>query len=135
MRHIMLAVAVATLTSACGGGSDSASAPGEAAPAAAKAEELPLRSGDVWEVDPQSNGSAQMLAYLNGLHAFVRQGDDIYTATTRLSNVKEDGGVLTAKLLGGIEAKLEDKDNQHTLTFSSGQSASLRQHQAAGAQQ
>ena len=104
MRYIMLAVAVAALTSACGGGSDSASAPGASAPAA-KAQELPLRRGDVWEVDPESPGSAQMLAYLNGLHAFVRQGDEIYTATTRLSDVKEEGGILTAKLLGGIEAR------------------------------
>lgn len=132
MRSTIFVVALAALASACGG-SESGSAPQGAA--TAKAEELPLRRGDVWEVDPEGPADAQMLAYLNGLHAFVRQGDALYTATTRITEVQEDAGVLTARLGGGVEARLESKDNQPLLTFSSGPSARLRAHQPPGEKQ
>lgn len=129
MKKTWFVAAVAALASACGGSDPQEAAAGAAA---TETEELPLRRGDVWEVDPKAPGEAQMLAYLNGLHAFVRQGDEIYTATTRLTEVKSEGGVLTAKLGGGLEAKLEQHDEKSMLTFSSGQSATLREHQAPG---
>lgn len=131
MKTTMLVLAAA-LVAACGGSDPAGSA---AAPSAAKTEELPLRRGDVWEVDPASPADAQMLAYMYGLHSFVRQGDDLFTATTRLTNVKEDGAALIASLGAGLEARIEERDGKSVLAFSSGPIATLRPHQAPGEQQ
>lgn len=127
MKSTMLVFAAAALLAACGG-SDPA---GSSQAPAAQTKELPKR-GDVWEVDPASPADAQMLAYMHGLHSFVRQGDDLYTATTRLANVKEDGAALVASLGGGLEARIEERDGKSVLAFSSGPVAVLRQHQAPG---
>lgn len=133
MKNRIVVLATAALLSACGG-SDPAAPESVTAAAAAQAESLPRR-GDVWEVDPESATDAQVLAYLYGLHAFVRQGDELYTATTRLTEVREDGEVLIAALGGGLEARVEQRDDKPVLSFSSGSVATLREHQEAGEQQ
>jgi hypothetical protein len=126
MKKRLVVLATAALMSACGG-SDPAAPENATAAAAAETESLPSR-GDVWEVDPESATDAQVLAYLYGLHAFVRQGDDLYTATTRLTEVREDGEILVASLGGGLEARVESKDDKAVLSFSSGSVATLREH-------
>lgn len=136
MKRTMLVFAAAGLLNACGGSDPADSSDSSAsAPAAAETEQLPLRRGDVWEVDPASSADAQMLAYMHGLHSFVRQGDELYTATTRLTDVKEDGAALVASLGGGLEARIEERDGKSVLAFSSGPVATLRPHQVPGEQQ
>ena len=120
-------MAAALCLSACGGSDPGTSSTSSTTAAQA---ELPRR-GDVWEVDPASPADAQMLAYMYGLHSFVRQGDDLYTANSRLANVKEDGAALVASLGDGLEARIEERAGKPVLAFSSGPIATLRQHQAA----
>ncbi len=127
MKKSMVVLVAATLASACGG-SDSTESNDASAVAAAETEALPRR-GDVWEIDPQSQTDAQVFAYLYGLHAFVRQGDEVYTATTRLGEVREDGEILVAALGGGLEARIESDADKPALTFSNGAVAMLREHQ------
>jgi hypothetical protein len=126
MKSSIVILAAAALLSACGGGSE----PGTSSKSSAAEAELPLRRGDVWEVDPASAADAQALAYLYGLHAFVRQGDGLFTANTRLTNVKKEGDVLVASLGDGVEARLEERDGKSVLAFSTGPVATLREHQA-----
>lgn len=127
VKKSIVVLAATALVSACGG-SDSTESSSTPAAAAAETEALPRR-GDVWEIDPQSQTDAQVYAYLYGLHAFVRQGDEVYTATTRLGEVREDGEILVAALGGGLEARIESGAEKPALTFSNGAVAMLREHQ------
>jgi hypothetical protein len=131
MRTTTAILAAAALLSACGA-SDSSTSSGTAPGApAAEAESLPS-GGKVWEVDPASPPEAQMLAYLYGLHAFVLDGDEVFTATVRLGEVREDGSALVARLGEGLEARFEERDGKAVLAFSSGPVAMLRPHQDPG---
>ena len=92
---------------------------------------MPTHRGDVWEIDPGAPAEAQVLAYLNGLHAFVRKGEDIYSGTTKL-RTQTEGGALVITLAGNSTARLMDADDGQALVFADGAKAALRAHQDAG---
>ncbi|HZF26393.1 MAG TPA: hypothetical protein VEZ88_09035 [Steroidobacteraceae bacterium] len=116
---------LALCLAACGGGSSSSTASTKS-----EAATLPTMRGDVWEIDPGAPGDAQALAYLYGLASFVRQGDDLYSGTTRLKSVSREGSALVVKLDGELTARIEERDGHSMLTFSNGKSGQLREHQA-----
>jgi len=118
---------LALCLAACGGGSSSSSTAN--AGAKAEAATLPTMRGDVWEIDPGASGDAQAIAHLYGLASFVRQGDELYNGTTRLSSVTRDGSALVVKLDGDLSARIEERDGHSMLTFSNGKSGQLREHQ------
>lgn len=128
-------LSVAGLVAACGGsgeaGPGGAGAGAGAAAPAAETKSLP-RGGDVWEIDPAATPDAQVLAYLHGLHTFVRAGDNVFTATTRLTDVREDGSALVIRLDTGLEARIDETSGSRSLKFSSGPSAALREHKKQG---
>ncbi|MGE0581120.1 MAG: hypothetical protein AB7P31_03125 [Steroidobacteraceae bacterium] len=91
---------------------------------------LPGSGGDVWSIDPASPPDAQVLAFLYGMHRFVLDDDEIYTATTKLEPAPAEGAVAAAKLAGDLALRIEAQGGQPILVFSSGQRAPLRKYQA-----
>jgi len=124
--RLAAAACLASLLSACGGG-----APTGDAATSSEAASIPTHRGDVWEVDPGAPVEAQVIAYLNGLHAFVRTGDDIYTGTTRL-RTQSEGHALVVSLSGNATARIEKSESGEALVFANGVTAALRPHQDAG---
>lgn len=119
----LAAAALLLVLTACGGG-----APGDAAnPSAAS---LPTSRGDVWAIDPAAPPDVQVLAFLNGVHRFVLNDEEIYTATTRLDTAKVEGAVTSARLAGDLQLRIETQDAQPILVFSSGPRGPLRLYEA-----
>ncbi|MGJ5814432.1 hypothetical protein [Paludibaculum fermentans] len=90
----------------------------------------PARSGDVWEVDraagrPDMPGA--VLAYVNGLHLIVVDGNEVYAGMTPMkAETRSDGG-RAIQLANGLEAVLtQDGPDRMQLRFSSGESIGLR---------
>jgi len=123
---VKAALAAATLLfalAACSGG-----APGDAAnPSAAS---LPASRGEVWTLDPAAPPDVQVLAFLNGVHRFVLNDDEIYTATTRLDTARVDGALISARLAGELQLRIETQGTQPILVFSSGPRGPLRPYEA-----
>lgn len=95
-----------------------------------EAASVPTRSGEVWEVD-SSAGRAAMpgatLAYVNGLHVMVIDGDEVYAGMTRLKAQRRSGGARALKLSNGLEAEIVPAGEQRAeLRFSSGEAVALR---------
>lgn len=121
-QALMLALALAGLSS-CGRSGDSAGV------------RAPARSGEVWELDraagrPDMPGA--VLAYVNGLHLIVVDGNDIYAGMTPMrAEARSDGG-RAIKLANGLEAVLmKDGPERMQLKFSSGESIGLRKKEEA----
>lgn len=84
----------------------------------------------MWELDraagrPDMPGA--VLAYVNGLHLIVVDGNDIYAGMTPLkAEARSDGG-RAIRLANGLEAVLTlDGPERMQLKFSSGESIGLR---------
>jgi hypothetical protein len=103
----------------CGGGADSG-------PATARA---PSSAGDVWEVDPAADRSAlpgALLAYVNGLHVVVLDGDKAYAGMTRLEAERGANGGRAFSLANGLTAEVVNEGEATRLRFSSGEAVPLR---------
>jgi len=112
---------------ACGG-----DAPSEGTATASAPAKVPASRGELWIVSADSPVEAQVLAYVHGLHAFVRNGDEVYSGTSRLKNVDHEGEALVIGLDGGLTARIEPSGDAEALVFSSGPRATL-QHPTAEA--
>ena len=113
---------LAAALAACGGG-------GGAAPAASRA---PARSGDVWEIanpDDRKAAAGAALAFVNGLHVMVVDGNRAWAGMTELEAEKGAGGARTFHLAGGLTADLVKAGDSLELRFSSGQSVALRKRE------
>jgi hypothetical protein len=92
----------------------------------------PTRSGEVWQVDPAADRAATagaVLAYVNGLHVIVLDGDDVYAGMSSMKAPPQpDGRVVT--IGPGLEARLVAAGPERTeLRFSTGESvAMVRKH-------
>lgn len=95
----------------------------------------PARSGDVWVVDSaasRAEAPGAMLAFVNGLHVMVIDGDDIYAGTTKLRlHPSPDGGRMM-DLGGGQTARLVQSGAGYELHFSSGETVRLRKQSDNG---
>lgn len=89
----------------------------------------PARSGEVWEIDRAAGRPAMpgaVLAYVNGLHLIVVDGNEIYAGMTSLkAEARSDGG-RAIKLSNGLEAVLTPAgDDRMRLSFSTGEAVDL----------
>jgi len=97
--------------------------------AAASVETPPSRAGQVWEADraeDRANAPATMLAFVNGLHVMVLDGDDAYAGMTRLHAAPTADGKRAIPLANGLGAELVPVGEVMELRFSSGESLPLR---------
>lgn len=109
--------------SACDRGADSA---GEVARA-------PTRAGEVWELDGsvgREGSPAAMLAYVNGLHVLVLDGNEAFAGMTRLRAEAGPSGAKTFKLADGLTAELAPAGDAMELRFSTGESIPMRRREA-----
>jgi hypothetical protein len=109
--------AAALLLAACGGGES------------ASVARAPARSGDVWELDraeDRATAQAALLAYVNGLHVMVLDGNTAYAGMTRLEAAKGTDGNQTLTLANGLKAELVRAGEAVELRFSSGELVPLR---------
>jgi hypothetical protein len=113
----MGAASAALILSACGGGESGSVA------------RAPARSGDVWELDrteDRATAQAALLAYVNGLHVMVLDGNTAYAGMTRLEAAKGADGNQTLTLANGLKAELVRAGEAVELRFSSGELVPLR---------
>lgn len=89
----------------------------------------PTRGGEVWELDRAAGRPAMpgaVLAYVNGLHLIVVDGNDVYAGMTPLKAETRDGGARALHLANGLDAVLTPAgDGRMRLSFSSGESVDL----------
>lgn len=93
----------------------------------------PARAGEVWEIDRAADRAAApaaLLAYVNGLHVMVLDGDDAYAGMTRLRAGSGTNGARTLKLAGGTEVELVAAGDAVELRFAGGEAISLRRQAA-----
>ena len=122
--RLLIATVVQTIVIAgCKGSGDAANA----------VASVPSRSGDVWVVDSAANrgtAPAALLAFVNGLHVIVIDGDDAYAGTTQLKLAAGEHGARTLQLADGRSAELVPAGDAIDLRFSTGEHALLRKQGA-----
>ena len=124
LRGALLLPALAVLATACGGGGDG--------PATAK---TPRSAGDVLEIatpDDRATVAADVLAYVNGLHVLVRDGDRVYAGQTRLDLEPQPDGTRALQLGNGLTAQLAEEGDGFQLKFSTGESITMRKQPDRG---
>lgn len=119
--RLLLAASLLALA-ACGGDPADGNAPVASKP--------PKSSGDVLSLDPASPPDVQVLAFLHGVHRFVLDDDEIYTASTRLPAAEAGDAVAAARLSDGLSVRIEKQDDQQVLVFSNGSRGPLREYTA-----
>lgn len=94
---------------------------------------VPARSGDVWEIDSSANRSAMpgaVLAYANGLHVIVLDGESAYAGMTQLKTDTGPNGGRVIKLANGLEVQLVPASaGTLELRFSSGEVVGMRKRE------
>jgi hypothetical protein len=89
----------------------------------------PSHAGAVWEADnagDRKSAAATVLAFVNGLHAVVLDGNDVYAGTTRMSTRADSSGAREIVLANGLSAQLLPAGEGMELRFSSGERMPLR---------
>jgi hypothetical protein len=71
-----------------------------------------------------------MVAFANGLHVIVVDGDDVYAGMTKLHSEAAPGGGRSIKLDNGLVAQLVPSGDSLNLRFSTGES--IRMHNREG---
>lgn len=107
---------------ACGGNDEGA----------ARASSVPRSAGDVWVLDSTASRAAApaaMLAYANGLHVLVLDGDEVYSGMTRLQTTQVGGDTLELRLPGELQARLAPNGDSMELTFSTGERIGMHKRQ------
>jgi hypothetical protein len=98
--------------------------------AAACGKAGPSRSGEVWEIDPtggRTTAPAAVLAYVNGLHLVIVDGDRAFSGVTELKTESAPGGGRTIALANGLKATLVPAGTDRMdLRFSSGESIPMQ---------
>jgi hypothetical protein len=93
----------------------------------------PTKAGEVWELDGSAGrerSPAAMLAYVNGLHVLVLDGNEAFAGMTRLRAEKGPDGHKTFRLADGLTAELAPAGDAMELRFSTGESISMRRRDA-----
>ena len=117
-RHLLIALSTLGLA-ACGGG-------GEAGGATAP----PSRSGEVWAVqnpDDRAAVAGSIVAFVNGVHVMVVDGDQIYAGMTELTTKAGAGGGRTIAFPSGLSADLLPSSQGAELRFSSGERVAVHE--------
>lgn len=122
MSARLLLLASLLALAACGGDTAGGNAPVASKP--------PKSRGDVLNLDPASPPDVQVLAFLYGVHRFVLDDDEIYTASTRLPAAEAGDAVAAARLSDGLTVRIERQGDQQVLVFSNGARGPLRAYAA-----
>ena len=108
---------------ACGGGSGGEE--GAAAPP-------PARSGEVWAVQNPNDRAAtagSIVAFVNGIHVMVVDGDQIYAGMTELTTKQGAGGGRRIAFPSGLSADLVPGAQGAELRFSTGERVAIGSRQ------
>jgi hypothetical protein len=105
----------------CGGGGEpgSASAP-------------PARAGQVWEVQSSEDRAylpGSIVAFVNGVHVMVVDGDRVYAGMTPLAATSGTNGARTITFSSGLTAEMVPSAQGAEMRFSSGERVPLRTRQ------
>lgn len=95
----------------------------------------PSHAGDVWEADKASDrkaAPATVIAFVNGLHTVVVDGNDVYAGTTRLETKEVSAGGRAVMLSNGLAASLVPAGDGMELRFSSGERVAMRKQVRRG---
>ena len=88
----------------------------------------PARAGEVWQLaaaSERTDSPGALLAYINGLHVLVLDGDAVYAGTTHVRTTARAGGRAIA-LGNGVDALLIPAGpGKMDLRFSTGETAHM----------
>jgi hypothetical protein len=116
-----LAALSAALLVGCGGGGE---------PGAATAP--PSRSGQVWEVQASEDRAyvpGSIVAFVNGVHVMVVDGDRVYAGMTELAAKDGSSGARTITFPSGLSADMVSSPQGVEMRFSSGERVTVRERQ------
>ena len=117
-------IAVSTLLLAgCGGGAE---------PGSGSATAPPSRSGQVWEVqasDDRAYVPGSIVAFVNGVHVMVVDGDTVFAGMTPLAAKSGPGGAKTITFASGLTAEMVPSAQGAEMRFSSGERVPVRARQ------
>lgn len=120
-----LAVMASTLALAVGCGSTDGGEPGSAtAP--------PARSGQVWEVqgsEDRAHIPGSIVAFVNGVHVMVVDGDRVFAGMTQLAATDGSGGARTITFSSGLTAEMVPSAQGAEMRFSTGERVPVRVRQ------
>jgi len=89
----------------------------------------PATAGDVWEIDhadDHAGAPGALLAYVNGVHLMVLDGDAAFAGMTPLSVLSKSGGGRFLHLSPSLEAELAPTPDGMELRFSTGETVPMR---------
>jgi hypothetical protein len=117
-----LMASLALCLGACGGGTEAGGA--VTAP--------PTRSGEVWAVqspDDRTAVAGSIVAFVNGVHVMVVDGEQIYAGMTELTTKEAAGGGRTIAFPSGLSADLVPSGQGAELRFSTGEKVAVGSRQ------
>ena len=115
--------ASAVILAGCGGGGGE---PGSTAPP-------PSRAGEVWEVQTSEDRAyipGSIVAFVNGVHVMVVDGDRVYAGMTPLATASGANGTKTITFSSGLTAEMVPSAQGAEMRFSSGERVPLRTRQS-----
>ena len=111
--------ASAVILAGCGVGGGE---PGSTAPP-------PSRAGEVWEVQTSEDRAyipGSIVAFVNGVHVMVVDGDRVYAGMTPLATASGANGAKTITFSSGLTAEMVPSAQGAEMRFSSGERVPLR---------
>ena len=115
--------ASAVILAGCGGGGGGE--PGATAPP-------PTRAGQIWEVQPSEDRAyipGSIVAFVNGVHVMVVDGDRVHAGMTTLATKDGAGGAKTLTFSSGLTAEMVPSADGAEMRFSSGERVPVRARQ------
>jgi len=121
---VLRSILVISVVSAACGGADKGTPGAVAAP--------PPRSGDIWEIQAPADRTAvpgSIVAFVNGVHVMVVDGDQIYAGMTTLATKNGTNGGRTITFPSGLTADMVSSGQGAELRFSSGERVLVHERQ------
>ena len=92
----------------------------------------PSRAGEVWEVQPSEDRAyipGSIIAFINGVHVMVVDGDRVYAGMTPLATKGGSNGARTITFSSGLTAEMVPSEQGAEMRFSSGERVPVRARQ------
>jgi len=92
----------------------------------------PSRSGQVWEVQASEDRTyvpGSIVAFVNGVHVMVVDGDTVFAGMTPLATKSGSNGAKTIMFSSGLTADMVPSADGAEMRFSSGERVPLRTRQ------
>jgi hypothetical protein len=121
IRFLRATAASAVILAGCDGGGE----PGSTAPP-------PARAGQVWEVQASEDRAyipGSIVAFINGVHVMVVDGDRVHAGMTTLATKDGAGGAKTITFSSGLSAEMVPSADGAEMRFSSGERVPVRARQ------